>query len=149
MCTESVDESVMTLLMGATTTFCTNLATCSDIYTLYTKLANENRALEGWFPTSVRSAVTMGKRRIRSSISTSSWKIPCGVQCPVVWRKLRGFKDVGVFRWGGSNNQHRDGVSTVGVPVVKDSLQWRLGDVCTNKHCPWYNASYYPFTATA
>ncbi|KAJ7891176.1 hypothetical protein B0H13DRAFT_2340664 [Mycena leptocephala] len=144
---ESKDESVLTLLMSATTTWCTNIATCSDIYSLYTKLTVQNRALEGWFPTNVRQAVAIGKRNIRSSISTSSWNVPCGWQCPVLWRDLRGFKGVGVFRWGGNHNQHKDGLSTVGNPVVKSSMKWRLGDLCTNRHCPFNNASYSAVTS--
>ncbi|KAJ7648254.1 hypothetical protein DFH06DRAFT_1332490 [Mycena polygramma] len=150
MLTESKDESILTILMSATSTWCTNVATCSDIFSLYTQLTNENRSLEGWYPypTNVRQAVKIDKRGIRSSISTSSWRIPCGWHCPVLWRELRGFRGVGVFRWGGISNQHADGVSTVGIPAVNSSMTWRLGDLCTNKNCDEDRVSYFALTAT-
>ncbi|KAJ7161935.1 hypothetical protein C8R43DRAFT_947431 [Mycena crocata] len=103
---ESMDGALFSILSGATTTFATNLWTCSDVYILYMKLAIEKRALESWFPTSVLGAVKMHRRGFRSSISTTSWREPCGVNCPVnLCNVNEGFKDVGIFRWGGLSNQ--------------------------------------------
>ncbi|KAJ6460674.1 hypothetical protein C8R47DRAFT_1226174 [Mycena vitilis] len=147
MLTESKDNSVLTILMSATSTWCTNIATCSDFFVLYSKLTNENRALEGWFPTNVRQAVKIDDRGIRNSISTASWQMPCGFHCPILWREIRGFEGVGVFRWGGASNQHADGVSTVGIPAVNDSMTWRLGDACANENCDEDRANYYTVTA--
>ncbi|KAJ7136461.1 hypothetical protein C8R43DRAFT_1132355 [Mycena crocata] len=133
---ESLDSSIVTLISGATTTWCTNLWTCSDVYIMYMKLATEKRALEGWFPTSVRSAVTLHRRGIRSSISTTSWREPCGINCPVRWRHVNSNKGVGVFRWGGLLNQHSDNVSVIGIPDTDVDRRWRLGDICRNRNCP-------------
>ncbi|KAJ6576489.1 hypothetical protein DFH09DRAFT_1311171 [Mycena vulgaris] len=144
--TESVNGSVLTLLCSATTTWCTNLATCSDFFVLYVKLANEKRALEGWFPMPVKQALTMGRRHIRSSISTTSWDSPCGLHCPVLWRELCGFEGVGVFRWGGDKNQHKDGVSTMGIPSTDNAMKWRLGDTCNNQNCRLVCANYFGFS---
>ncbi|KAJ7120672.1 hypothetical protein C8R43DRAFT_1136623 [Mycena crocata] len=127
--TESLDESILTILTGATTTFCTNIWTCSDVYIMYMKLATEKRALEGWFPTSVRSAVKMHRRGYRSSISTTSWNEPCGINCPTRRRYLNTDKDVAFFRWGGLSNQHGDNTSTIGIPVFDVDRSWRLGDI--------------------
>ncbi|KAJ7069008.1 hypothetical protein B0H15DRAFT_807293 [Mycena belliarum] len=121
---ESCDGSILTPLVGATTTWGMNIATCSDIYVLYPKLANERRALEGWFPTPVHAAITLERWHIRSSFSTTSWDEPCGLQCPVLWRELDGLRGVGTFRWGGHNNQFADGTSTVGIPRAPARMKW-------------------------
>ncbi|KAJ7148133.1 hypothetical protein C8R43DRAFT_1129276 [Mycena crocata] len=140
--TESLTNSVMTPLMSATTTFATNLATASDFYSLYTFLLQHRRALEGWFPTPVRKAVTLGKRRYRSSFSTTSWKRPCGLNCPVLIRSLEDFKGVGVFRYGGPDNRYKDN-SPVGVPEINANMTWNLGDVCNNKNCDSNKGTYF------
>ncbi|KAJ7844554.1 hypothetical protein B0H13DRAFT_2364147 [Mycena leptocephala] len=146
--TESRDCSLMTPLIGATTTLSTNLATCANIYSLYTSLLTKRRALEGWFPTPVRKAVAMGRRGYRSSFSTASWQGPCGWACPVLWRNVRGLNGVGTFQWGGNTGQFPDN-SLAGIPYTNNDMKWRLGDSCTNKHCPWFRANYFSFVHQA
>ncbi|KAJ7156444.1 hypothetical protein C8R43DRAFT_1125642 [Mycena crocata] len=138
---ESVTASVLTPVIGATTTLATNLITCADFYCLYTFLQQHKRALEGWYPTPVEKAVTMGNRGYRSSFSTTSWKRPCGLHCPLLQRTLNNFKDVGVFRWGGPQNQYADG-SMAGVPYVDQDMVWCLGDICSNPNCTSNEGSY-------
>jgi hypothetical protein len=142
---ESRNGSVITPLVGATSTYSMNIATCSDIYSMYTWLVRNGRALEAWFPTPIAKAVAMDRRRIRSSFSTSSWDAPCGWSCPILWRSIRGMKGMGAFRWGGNENQHRDTVSTVGVPDTDNDIKWRLGDTCNNKHCALRKGHYFKF----
>ncbi|KAJ7020409.1 hypothetical protein C8F04DRAFT_1275125 [Mycena alexandri] len=139
---ESHDNSILTPLIGATTTLNTTLCTAAGFYSLYPGLLNQRRALEGWFPTPVRKAVAIGKRGYRSSFSTTSWQRPCGLACPVLWRQVRGLHDVGIFNWGGCNNQHSDSTD-VGVPFHDTALKWRLGDVCTNVNCPSHRGNYF------
>ncbi|KAJ6507461.1 hypothetical protein C8R47DRAFT_1209352 [Mycena vitilis] len=139
---ESIDESVMTPVIGATTTFDGNFATSANIYSLYTGLLNQRRALESWFPTPVPKAVAMAQKRYRSSFSTGSWGGPCGWSCPILWRQVRGMAGVGVFQWGGHGNVYKDN-SGDGVPHTDNDLKWRLGDTCTNRHCPMYGANYF------
>lgn len=138
----------MTPLIGATTTLSTNLATCANIYSLYTSLLTQRRALEGWFPTPVRKAVAMGRRGYRSSFSTASWQGPCGWACPVLWRNVRGLNGVGTFQWGGNKGQFPDN-SLAGIPYTNNDMKWRLGDRCTNKHCPWFRGDYFSFVHQA
>jgi hypothetical protein len=140
--TESCDDSILSPLIAATNTFATNLATCTTLFSLYPYLLRNKRALEGWHPTPVRKAVTIGRRGYRSSFSTASWDAACGWNCPVKWRYVKDVKGVGVFHWGGSTNQHDDD-SFVGVPVTDNHMKWRLGDTCTNKNCPWNRANYF------
>ncbi|KAJ7154983.1 hypothetical protein C8R43DRAFT_1126373 [Mycena crocata] len=142
---ESRNSSIITPLVGALSTFSANLATCSDIYCFYPDLTRQNRALEGWFPTPVRQAMAMYARGVRSSFSSTGWDGPCGWACPALWREVKGLRGVGVFRHGGFNNQHKDGVSTVGIPVTNTALKWRIGDTCRNPHCPWTKATYLNF----
>ncbi|KAJ7177014.1 hypothetical protein C8R46DRAFT_1213575 [Mycena filopes] len=140
--TESRDRSVLTPLLSATTTFATNLATSSDFYCLYPYLLRHKRALEGWFPTPVPKAVTLGRRGIRSSFSTASWVRPCGQCCPVRWRDVRGLNGVGVFRWGGPGGEYADGTSE-GVPFSDNDIQWRLGDSrCESAAHPAFPVSF-------
>ncbi|KAJ7018094.1 hypothetical protein C8F04DRAFT_1278205 [Mycena alexandri] len=138
---ESLDVSVLTPLIGATTTFSTNLATSSDFYCLYPYLLRNLRALEAWFPTPVRKAVAMGRRGIRSSFSTASWPTACGINCPLHWRYVRGLEGVGIFRWGGFHNEQGDNTDA-GIPHTDNDLKWRLGDTCTNKHCRSRRGNY-------
>ncbi|KAJ7677867.1 hypothetical protein DFH06DRAFT_1316663 [Mycena polygramma] len=139
---ESCDESVMTPVIGGTTTFDGNFATSANVYSLYTGLLNQRRALESWFPTPVPKAVAMAQRRFKSSFSTGSWGGPCGWSCPILWRQVRGMAGVGVFQWGGHKNRFKDG-SEAGIPYTDNDMKWRLGDTCTNKHCPMYGANYF------
>ncbi|KAJ7601309.1 hypothetical protein DFH06DRAFT_1154581 [Mycena polygramma] len=139
---ESRDQSVLTPVIGSTSTSNTNFATSANIYSLYPALLNERRTLESWFPTPVPKATNMGRRRIRSSFSTSSWAGPCGWSCPVLWRQVRGLAGVGVFQWGGRGNIYPDNAN-VGIPYTQNDLKWRLGDTCTNKNCPWYGGNYF------
>ncbi|KAJ7130745.1 hypothetical protein C8R43DRAFT_1133835 [Mycena crocata] len=149
MLSESRDASVITPLVGALSTFSANLATCSDIYCFYPSLTRQNHALEGWFPTPVRQAMAMYARGVRSSFSSTGWDGPCGWACPALWREVRGLKGVGVFRYGGVDNKHKDSISTVGVPVTDTALKWRIGDTCRNPHCPWTKANYLNFNPNA
>ncbi|KAJ7933877.1 hypothetical protein B0H13DRAFT_2306293 [Mycena leptocephala] len=142
--TESRDNSVLSPLIGATTTFATNLATSANFYSLYPYLTSNKRALEGWYPTPVKQAVTLGRRGIRSSFSTASWDRPCGVNCPIRWREVKGLRGVGVFRWGGNENQHADNTEA-GIPNTDTDMKWRLGDTCNNRHCPWNKGNYFTF----
>ncbi|KAJ7031318.1 hypothetical protein C8F04DRAFT_1185958 [Mycena alexandri] len=143
---ESRDNSVLTPLIGATTTLNTTICTAAKFYSLYADLLRQRRAIEGWFPTPVRKAVAIGKRGYRSSFSTTSWDRPCGLSCPVLWRHVRGLTGVGVFTWGGDRNQHDD-FSEVGIPVTDNDFKWRLGDTCTNRHCQLRNANYLSVAA--
>ncbi|KAJ7025251.1 hypothetical protein C8F04DRAFT_1191605 [Mycena alexandri] len=139
---ESLDNSILTPLIGATTTLNTTVCTAAGFYSLYTNLLRQRRALEGWFPTPVRKAVAIGKRGYRSSFSTTSWQRPCGIACPVLWRHVRGLHNVGIFNWGGYKNQHMDS-SEVGVPFHDTDMKWWLGDVCTNVNCPSHGGNYF------
>ncbi|KAJ7019073.1 hypothetical protein C8F04DRAFT_1276715 [Mycena alexandri] len=139
---ESRDNSILTPLIGATTTLNTTVCTAAGFYSLYTNLLRQRRALEAWFPTPVRKAVAIGRRGYRSSFSTTSWQRPCGLACPVLWRHVRGLHNVGIFNWGGYNNQHHD-MSEVGVPFHDTDIKWRLGDVCTNVNCPSNRGNYF------
>ncbi|KAJ7017934.1 hypothetical protein C8F04DRAFT_1199715 [Mycena alexandri] len=140
--TESKDNSLFTLLIGATTTLNTTIITSAKIYALYASLLSQRRALEGWFPTPVKKAVAIGKRRYRSSFSTASWDRPCGINCPILWRHIRGLRKVGVFNWGGNQNQYDD-FSEVGIPFSDNNLKWRLGDTCSNAACPFRRGNYF------
>ncbi|KAJ6476672.1 hypothetical protein C8R47DRAFT_1220164 [Mycena vitilis] len=140
--TESVDASILTPLAGTTSTFATNLFTSHDILSLYPYLLRRSRALEGWFPTPVMKAVAMGRRGIRSSFSTASWEVPCGWNCPVMFRYVRDSKGIGLFRWGGSENKFKDG-SDDGLPFTDNNVKWCLGDTCTNRKCKKIKANYY------
>ncbi|KAJ7754888.1 hypothetical protein B0H16DRAFT_1458914 [Mycena metata] len=144
--TESKDNSLFTPLVGATTTLNTTLCTAAKYYSLYANLLSQRRALEGWFPTPVLKAVAIGKRRYRSSFSTSGWQRPCGIHCPILWRHVRGLDGVGIFTWGGRGNEHDD-FSSVGVPVTDTDVKWRLGDTCSNSACPWRHGNYYASTS--
>lgn len=140
--TESNDNSLFTPLIGATTTLNTTLCTAARFYSLYASLLSQRRALEAWFPTPVRKAVAIGKRRYRSSFSTASWERPCGIHCPILWRHIRGLEKVGIFTWGGYKGQHGD-FSEVGIPFSDTDLKWRLGDTCSNENCPWRHGNYF------
>ncbi|KAJ7779037.1 hypothetical protein B0H16DRAFT_1711382 [Mycena metata] len=139
---ESKDNSLFTPLIGATTTLNTTIITAAKFYSLYASLLSQRRALEGWFPTPVRKAVAIGKRRYRSSFSTSSWQCPCGIHCPILWRQVRGLNHVGIFTWGGFEGKFGD-FSEVGIPVTDTDLKWRLGDTCSNANCPWCHGNYF------
>ncbi|KAJ7699762.1 hypothetical protein B0H16DRAFT_1749283 [Mycena metata] len=140
--TESKDNSLFTPLIGATTTLNTTICTAAKFYSLYGGLLSQRRALEGWFPTPVRKAVAIGKRRYRSSFSTASWQRPCGIHCPVLWRHVRGLDGVGIFTWGGYDKQHGD-FSEAGIPFSDTDMKWRLGDSCSNVNCPWRHGNYF------
>jgi hypothetical protein len=51
---------------------------------------------------------------------------------------------VGVFNWGGYDNQHPDN-SNGGIPQTDIEMKWRLGDTCSNRHCPWNKGNYFTF----
>ncbi|KAJ7643146.1 hypothetical protein DFH06DRAFT_1333929 [Mycena polygramma] len=140
---ESRDDSVLTPLVGATTTFSTNLLTSANIYALYGDLLAQRRALEGWFPTEVPKATVINRRRYKSSFSTGSWGAPCGLSCPVLWRQVRDLSGVGIFHYGGVHKTKIPDNSKEGIPYTDTDLKWRLGDTCANKHCPWYRANYF------
>ncbi|KAJ6560614.1 hypothetical protein DFH09DRAFT_1364769 [Mycena vulgaris] len=142
---ESIDSSVFTPLTGFTNTFSASLASCADLYTFYVEQIAQHRSVEGWFPTPVKKAVALNRRKIRNSFSTTSWSKPCGLACPVLKRQVRGLDGVGAFRWGGASNQHADGDANVRVPNDNTDIQWQLGDRCTNRKCPWNGASYNGF----
>ncbi|KAJ7162724.1 hypothetical protein C8R43DRAFT_947200 [Mycena crocata] len=142
--TESITGSVLTPVIGSTSTFDTNIATAADLYSLYTFMLQHRRALEGWYPTPVLKAVEMGKRGFRSSFSTTSWNRPCGLHCPLLYRSLNNFKNIGVFRWGGPTNEFADN-SLDGVPYIDEDMVWRLGDICHNPNCKAYKGSYTAF----
>ncbi|KAJ7663745.1 hypothetical protein DFH06DRAFT_1128131 [Mycena polygramma] len=140
---ESRDDSILTPLIGATTTFSTNLATSANIYSLYGDLLTQRRAIEGWFPTEVPRATEINRRRIRSSFSTGSWGGPCGWSCPTLWRQVRDLAGVGVFHYGGAGERKFPDGSQEGIPHTDNDMKWRLGDNCPNKHCPWFRANYF------
>lgn len=112
------------------------IATSSTMYVLYPELTNQRRALEGWNEPSIPSCINLEMRGFRRSITTMSWSVSCGWNCPVVWRRIQGLKGVGVFCWGGFTNEVLDN-SSVGVPFTDVAMKWRLGDRCYNEHCPW------------
>ncbi|KAJ7657398.1 hypothetical protein DFH06DRAFT_1131886 [Mycena polygramma] len=146
--TESRDDSILTPIIGSTSTFNTNFATSSKIYSLYAGLLTQRRAIESWFPTPVLKSCNITARRYRSSFSTGTWEGPCGWACPVLWRQVRGLAGVGIFHWGGRDNVYPD-TSTAGIPYTNNNMKWRLGDTCTNKHCPWYGGNYFTSVTSA
>jgi hypothetical protein len=84
----------------------------------------------------------MGRRGYSSSFSTGGWKKPCGVNCPVKWRYIKGLEGVGIFRWGGYLNAHADN-TLEGVPQTDNHVKWRLGNTCTNRECRVNKGNYF------
>ncbi|KAJ6553727.1 hypothetical protein DFH09DRAFT_1085488 [Mycena vulgaris] len=140
MLSESIDECVITPVTAASTTLGMSIATCSTTYILYPELTSKRRALEAWNPPNIRSCLAMEMRGYRRSITNMSWSKTCGWNCPFVWRRTQGLRGVGVFCWGGFANQMVDN-GVIGVPFTDVAMKWRLGDTCSNVHCPWSAAT--------
>ncbi|KAJ7920132.1 hypothetical protein B0H13DRAFT_1867908 [Mycena leptocephala] len=136
MVSESIDTCVITPAIAATATLGMCIATCSSMYILYPELLNKRRALEGWFEPSIPSCVSLQMRGYRRSLSNMGWSKSCGWNCPAVWRRIQGLCGVGTFCWGGYDMSFEDNTS-IEVPFTDVALKWRLGDNCSNVHCPW------------
>ncbi|KAJ7752440.1 hypothetical protein DFH07DRAFT_1031660 [Mycena maculata] len=137
MITEGIDKCVITPATAAATTIGMCVATCSTICVLYPDLVDKRRALKSWYMPTIKSCIDLETRGYRRSISTMGWSESCGWNCPAVWRRIQGLRGVGIFCWGGYNAEMKDGGS-VGFPYTDVSMKWRLGDTCSNVHCPWF-----------
>ncbi|KAF7372588.1 hypothetical protein MVEN_00121600 [Mycena venus] len=133
---ESINASVITPAVAASTTLAMCIATCSTTVVLYPELVDRGRAHSGWNSPTVAACIKLQDRDFRHSVSTISWKDACGWNCPVLWRRVQCLRGVGVFCWGGIDNKMRDNGS-VGIPFTDVSMKWRLDDKCWNVNCPW------------
>ncbi|KAJ7488610.1 hypothetical protein B0H11DRAFT_2406692 [Mycena galericulata] len=143
MITESIDKCVITPATAAATTIGMCIATCSTICVLYPDLVDKRRALESWYVPTIKSSIDLETRGYRRSISTMGWSESCGWNCPAVWRRIQGLRGIGVFCWGGYDAAMKDGGS-IGVPYTDVAMKWRLGDTCSNAHCPWFRYQQVP-----
>lgn len=57
----------------------------------------------------------------------TSWKRPCGYECPELLRATR--TNIGLFNWSG------DGLDVVVAAWQHSDVQWAIGSTCQNPHC--------------
>ncbi|KAK6967140.1 hypothetical protein R3P38DRAFT_2589382 [Favolaschia claudopus] len=136
MISESVDESIITPAVSSSNTLAMSVITSSTIVAMYPTLMNKRQAFDSWDRPTVAHCITLQKRGFKHSASTTSWTRRCEWNCPVLWRRVQNLRGVGMFCWGGLNNNFPDN-GREGIPFSDVSLKWRLSDVCLNEYCPW------------
>ncbi|KAK7000645.1 hypothetical protein R3P38DRAFT_3616444 [Favolaschia claudopus] len=121
---EVVDESVLPAVFYSETTAQMTMLTCDRVTVPYkislaaqceTGLhADEN---ESWFVNGYRPFLPCDDR------------LPCGQACRYVTRDSANFDGFSEAKWNIVSDQHWENTRVSGV-------EWRLGNVCQNRHCP-------------
>ncbi|KAF8061029.1 hypothetical protein FPV67DRAFT_1673852 [Lyophyllum atratum] len=138
--TESLNSSILPLLLASSVTSQMNLITSSRIYCFYPSLSSACRSVGSTYTVpSLATVKIMTQRLIRFHMGTRYARLPCAEACPAVWRHTFGLPNVGQVAWGGlfnvddvaGNMQDSDDALT------KTHYKWKIGSVCTNEDCTY------------
>lgn len=102
----------------------------------------------------VRSALDVGEkvaehttpsvraRNIDRYPDTKSLDAPCGLFCPLLWRRTINFHGMLEFSHGGWPEDLDPRRSAAPNAMRTERLRWRLGHTCDNPRCPNYMAKF-------
>lgn len=128
---ESVDDSILPPILGSPTTAQMNFMTPHQVFCFYPDLSLDDFALRSVYHPNMNTVFSHVVRGITLMDDTKYWVMPCGYNCPRIWRRTCGGRGIEWYKWSSPQNEaqhnHFAGLS----------YKWRIGMHCESKCCPF------------
>lgn len=128
---ESMTESIFTVLFSAATTATMNLVTDTQIVCFYPHLTMNRRSAGGYHKPTTRDVISHFLKGWNLTKRTEMYCRPCGVECPSLERRVRGLRGITLVNWKrGIDNEDPDCIQNM-------AYSWSMGYHCMNMECPF------------
>ncbi|PBK65636.1 hypothetical protein ARMSODRAFT_1022085 [Armillaria solidipes] len=142
---ESADDSVFLPILSSPLSSQMNIITSSHLYCLYPTLTADGISVNSFsgLPHSFNTVpVVLSDTRLEVVKNQglqfyANGERPdkaCGVECPKIEWALKGYRNVGIFHWGGYRLMKETTMDPIS--AYQCSFLWSLGRECCNQFCP-------------
>jgi hypothetical protein len=136
--TTTNSTSILPTLLASRVTSQMNVLLHNLVVSFYPRLTDDRIALLAWpsvgqlhnWPLLYAPLCGMPVRHWLTPLAhTRTLHRKCGLECPRIWRAVKGFKGAGLYRYGNGSLEANIG--------QESELLWRIGDGCTNPMCDY------------
>lgn len=131
---ESMTEDIFLPVLAATATYQMNVITWNEILCFYSHSTLQYSALSFHQRVNLDNEAECAENGVNLLYTNGTWTRPCREECPCIWRRICGLRDMGIFAVG-------DGTPVkfkLGNRAKESHWSWTLGFACENPDCPNY-----------